>query len=238
MADHRTMTEGGPVSLRIADALKENGLAEVLDVTVFNLPPGATLSAGTDNADGSWSLTAADLEGLTMTPPPGWPAEIKLSVSATTVEAGTGDAPTTTAFGYTVPPFGGLLAPRPGEAVAAGGQEAAAPAAPAPTPIPVPEAIPAAAPGESPERRTVALNIDMDFGETEDLDSLIVSIGGVPPGGALSAGADDGDGIWILKAEDLNGLSILLPADFKEEAALGIAAVAADGSVSAGSLIV
>lgn len=223
MADHRTMTGVSSVSLRIADALKENGIDEVLDVTVFNLPPGAKLSAGTDNGDGSWSLTAADLEGLTITPPPDWSAEINLSVSATTVEAGMGGAPMTTAFGYTVPPLGGSLAPRPEEAVSAGDPAAAAPAAD---------------PGESPEGRAVGLDIDMDLGETEDLDSLIVTISGVPPGAALSAGADEGDGIWILKPEDLNGLSILLPADFKEEAALGIAAVAADGSVSAGSLVV
>ena len=48
------MTEGGSVSLRIGEALKENGSAEVLGVTVFNLPPGAKLSAGTDKGDGSW----------------------------------------------------------------------------------------------------------------------------------------------------------------------------------------
>ena len=223
MAEHRTMTEGGSISLRIGDALKECGIAEVLDVTVFNLPPGAKLSAGTDKGDGSWSLTAADLEDLTMTPPPDWSAEINLSVSATNVEAGRGDAPTTTAFGYTVPPLAGPLAPGPEEAVSAGDQEAAAPAAD---------------PGESPEERAVGLDIDMDLDGTEDLDSLIVTISGVPPGGTLSAGADEGDGTWILKAEDLNGLFILLPADFKEEAALGITAVTADGSVSAGSLIV
>ena len=48
------MTEGGSVSLRIGEALKENGIAEVLDVTGFNLPPGAKLPAGTGKGAGSW----------------------------------------------------------------------------------------------------------------------------------------------------------------------------------------
>ena len=39
------------VSLRIEEALKENGIDEVLDATVFKLPPGAKLSAGANNGD-------------------------------------------------------------------------------------------------------------------------------------------------------------------------------------------
>ena len=51
MADYQTMTGVSSVSLRIEEALKENGIDEVLDATVFKLPPGAKLSSGTNNGD-------------------------------------------------------------------------------------------------------------------------------------------------------------------------------------------
>ena len=41
--------------------------ADALDILVSGLPKGATLSAGHDNGDGSWSLKVADLAGLTIT---------------------------------------------------------------------------------------------------------------------------------------------------------------------------
>jgi large repetitive protein len=36
---------------------------------ISGVPSGAVLSAGTDNGDGSWTLTSAQLSGLTITPP-------------------------------------------------------------------------------------------------------------------------------------------------------------------------
>ncbi|MCP3656660.1 MAG: hypothetical protein GY766_17475, partial [Herbaspirillum sp.] len=45
-----------------------SGVANVNDViTLSGLPDGASLSAGTDNGDGTWTLTAAQLIGLTLT---------------------------------------------------------------------------------------------------------------------------------------------------------------------------
>lgn len=37
---------------------------DLVEVTISGLPAGATLTAGTDQGDGTWSLTPADLEGL------------------------------------------------------------------------------------------------------------------------------------------------------------------------------
>ena len=38
------------------------------------LPDGAVLSAGTDNGDGTWTLTPDQLTGLAVTPSPRHPA--------------------------------------------------------------------------------------------------------------------------------------------------------------------
>ena len=43
--------------------------SETLSIEITGVPAGATLSAGTDNGGGSWTLTPAELAGLTITPP-------------------------------------------------------------------------------------------------------------------------------------------------------------------------
>ncbi len=53
------------------------------DIVVGGVPAGATLSAGTDNGDGTWSLTAAQVAGLALTPPAESSDDIELTVSAT-----------------------------------------------------------------------------------------------------------------------------------------------------------
>ena len=48
---------------------------------------GAQQSAGTDNLDGTWTLTPAELAGLTVTTPADSDADFTLTVSATSTEA-------------------------------------------------------------------------------------------------------------------------------------------------------
>ena len=94
------MNEGGggeevttyPVTIT-AD-LRDTDGSETLSVSVSDLPDGVTFSAGTDNGDGSWSFTEADLDGLEMTVPSGT-AAFDLNVSATATEAD-GDTNTVT----------------------------------------------------------------------------------------------------------------------------------------------
>ncbi|HBN51067.1 MAG TPA: hypothetical protein DD465_18260, partial [Thalassospira sp.] len=59
-------SEDSAIALDIDAGLTDSG--EVLTVTISGVPEGAALSAGTDNGDGSWTLSAADLNGLTITP--------------------------------------------------------------------------------------------------------------------------------------------------------------------------
>lgn len=59
-------------------------------VRITGVPVGATLSAGVHNADGSWSLTAAQLPGLKITPPANSDVDFTLTVTATKSGGGIG----------------------------------------------------------------------------------------------------------------------------------------------------
>ena len=80
--------ENAPIPLDIAAALTDTDGSEVLSITVAGVPAGGILSAGTDNGDGSWTLTPAQLTGLTVTLPDNLPgdAPFTLTVTATATE--------------------------------------------------------------------------------------------------------------------------------------------------------
>ncbi|MDX2198265.1 MAG: cadherin domain-containing protein [Phycisphaerae bacterium] len=70
--------EDQPVALHIAI---ENVQSDTnYSVTIRNVPTGATLSAGVQNSDGSWTLTQAQLSNLQMTPPPNFHGDLQLSI--------------------------------------------------------------------------------------------------------------------------------------------------------------
>jgi hypothetical protein len=58
---------------------------------------GATLSAGTNNADGTYTLTQAQLTGLTLNPGANWHGDATLTVTATSTESSNGSSASTTA---------------------------------------------------------------------------------------------------------------------------------------------
>ncbi|WP_417828058.1 beta strand repeat-containing protein, partial [Thalassospira sp.] len=76
--------EDTAIDLDINSALTDSG--EVLSITISDIPAGATLSAGTVNPDGSVTLTAAELTGLTITPPADYNGDFDLSVTATSTD--------------------------------------------------------------------------------------------------------------------------------------------------------
>ncbi|MBL8836467.1 MAG: hypothetical protein JNL66_09485, partial [Alphaproteobacteria bacterium] len=76
----------------IAAGLQDLDGSESLTLTISGVPTGATLSAGTDNGDGSWTLTGltqAQLDALTITPPADFSGSFDLTVTATATEAAT-----------------------------------------------------------------------------------------------------------------------------------------------------
>jgi hypothetical protein len=99
-----TGTEDAPISLQIGASLSPADAGEGLSVTITGVPTGATLSAGTRNSDGSWTLTSAQLSGLTLTPPTHFNGSLSLGVTATASENGT-TATTATTLPVTVDPI-------------------------------------------------------------------------------------------------------------------------------------
>ena len=93
-------TEDTAIPLDIQSGLTDD--SEVLSVTISGVPEGATLSAGTyDEETGDWTLTPADLEGLTVTPAPNSDDDFNLTVTATSTETDpdTGEQGTATTTG-------------------------------------------------------------------------------------------------------------------------------------------
>ena len=78
--------EDATIPLQIDAALSDTDGSESLSVSVTGLPEGATLSAGSAELDGSWSLEPADLAGLALTPAPHYSGVFELVVSATASE--------------------------------------------------------------------------------------------------------------------------------------------------------
>jgi hypothetical protein len=75
------------ISLNIHAALADTDGSETLSVHIGGVPQYATLSAGTHNDDGTWTLSKADLSGLTLTPATGFSGTINLDVTATATES-------------------------------------------------------------------------------------------------------------------------------------------------------
>ena len=66
----------------------------VTSVTIAEVPTGAVLSAGTDNFDGTWTLTPDQLSGLTITPLAGSGVDFSLTVTATSTDGAVSDPAT------------------------------------------------------------------------------------------------------------------------------------------------
>ncbi|WP_230729396.1 Ig-like domain-containing protein [Thalassospira xiamenensis] len=198
--------EDSAIALDIDASLTDD--SEVLTVTVSGVPEGAILSAGTNNGDGSWTLGADDLEGLTITPPENFSGSFDLSVVARSTD---GDSSASTSdpirltrtphFGsntITVEVTGVADAPTLDVADASGSEDS-------------------------------AIALDIDAGLTDSSEVLSVTISGVPEGATLSAGTDNGDGSWTLSPDQLAGLTITPSDDFSGSFELGVTATSADG---------
>ena len=209
VADAPTLTvadtsgdEDTAIALSIASTLTD--ASETLAVTVAGVPAGATLSAGTDAGGGVWTLTPAQLAGLTITPPADSDADFTLTVTATSTD-GADTATTVDTIDVTV------------DAVAD-----------APT-LTVSDA-------SGDEDTAIALSISSTLTDTDGSESLAVTVAGVPAGATLSAGADQGGGVWTLTPAQLAGLTVTPPADSDGDFTLTVTSTATDGSDTAATV--
>ncbi len=90
-----TAAYGAPVRLPVFAELADKSGSEVLSVVVSGVPAGARFASGTDNGDGSWSFTAAELGSLLLMPPANFSGTLALTVTATALDTANGDTAVT-----------------------------------------------------------------------------------------------------------------------------------------------
>jgi Ca2+-binding RTX toxin-like protein len=192
--------EDTAIALDIASALTDFDGSESLSITLSGMPAGAVLSAGTQNADGSWTLTQAQLQGLTVTPPANSDADFTLIVTATSTELENGDA---SSVSVTLPVSVVAVADAP--ILALGNVEFA--------------------PGS-----TVDFPINATLTDFDGSESMSVTISGLPTGAILSAGQLQSDGSWMLSQGELAGLKLTLPSGFRGEYPIDVTATSTESS--------
>ncbi|WP_204985769.1 Ig-like domain-containing protein [Microvirga pakistanensis] len=195
-----TGREDQAITLNLSAALSDMDGSESLSVTILGVPAGASLSHGTRQADGSWSVDAADLGRLVLTPPENFSGRLNLTLQAVSLESSNGSsAGTSTAFFVQVNAVAD--APRLQADDVSGSEDMA-----------------------------IALDLSAALTDTDGSETLSVSILGVPVGAALSHGTRSADGSWRISPADLAHLTLTLPRDFSGALDLTARATAQEGA--------
>ncbi len=196
-----------PMSAGLADT---DGAETLSVVTISGVPEGATLSAGSRDADtGDWTVDAADLAGLTLTPPDDFSGAIDLQASVTATEAD--DSTATTTADFVVNVAGVADAADLTVADVTGAEDAAIP-----------------------------LSISSSFTDTDGSEQMAVTISGVPDGATLHIfgtditfeGASNEITVYGTSGE-FSDLSITPSEDSSDDFSLNITAVTAEDGTTA-----
>ncbi|WP_168220424.1 Ig-like domain-containing protein [Azospirillum thermophilum] len=190
--------EDQAIALDLAAALTDTDGSERLSLTVGGLPGGASLSAGTRNADGTWTLSANDLPGLKLVPPAGFSGSIALSVTATSTESN-GGATASASAAATVTVTAVADAPLLDVHDVTGREDSA-----------------------------IALDLRAALTDTDGSETLSLTLAGLPAGASLSAGNRNPDGTWSLSRDDLAGLTLTPPKDFSGDLTLTVTATSTE----------
>ncbi|MEO5338578.1 MAG: Ig-like domain-containing protein, partial [Magnetospirillum sp. WYHS-4] len=245
-----TGTEDQAIALDISAALGD--ASESLSLTIAGVPDGASLSAGTDNGDGTWTLTPGQLSGLAITPAADYSGSFDLTVTATSAD-GSDTASTTASLTVNVAGDADSVSLSLQNAAASLGQSgqgqtlAGTGGGDTLRGTWDSDTISGGAGGDSLHgdsgavgATTVHLDLAAALGDLDGSEALSVSISGLPSGASLSAGTDNGDGTWSLASSQLSGLTVTTPAGFSSNFRLEISATASEGdgdsSTTTGSL--
>ena len=205
-----TGAEDSPIDLAISPAVA--GGEEVASVTITGVPDGASLSVGTDNGGGSWTLTPAQLNGLQLDPPADFNGDISLNVSATMT-----DGSTSTASPFTVSVTPVEDAPT-GTVGPASGAEDSDIALVIDIDVPGAESVAAISVGNLPEGATLSVGSDSAL---TVFDNTVVG-----------SGADGSFTVADLAELAGGGLVMTPPADFNGELNLSVNSMSTDGGTS------
>ncbi|WP_414473150.1 DUF4429 domain-containing protein [Microvirga sp. M2] len=192
--------EDTPIALDISAGLTDTDGSEVLSIVIQGLPAGTRLSAGVKNADGSWTLTPAQLPGLTMTPPTNWSGTRTITVVAHSRETSNNlEATNSTTFRLDVDGV-----------------------ADAPT-VTLKDV-------SGDEDQAISLNLKVGLVDTDGSETLSVVISGVPGDAVLSHGTRQPDGTWSVNASDVSKLTLTPPHDFSGDIRLTVHATSRESN--------
>ncbi|MBP2228765.1 putative component of type VI protein secretion system [Azospirillum agricola] len=195
-----TVHQGHDASLSIGAALLDADGSEVLSVVVAGLPAGARLSAGLNNGDGSWTLTAAQLAGLKLHTPASFSGDLALTVTAHALDGSIG-------------PCNQSLADRTATLTVHVQPETGAPVLALPDVTVL-------------ENASVLLDLGVGVPGLDVAANVSVTVAGLPVGASLSAGTHNQDGSWTLTAAQLAGLRLTPPHDSTDDFTLTVTASA------------
>ncbi|MFD1108546.1 hypothetical protein [Pseudoroseomonas ludipueritiae] len=198
--------EDQPIALDLGAVLADRDGSEILSLALEGLPPGARLSAGINNGDGSWTLAPSQLAGLTLTPPGNWSGHMALVLVAHAME-GADASHATSRAGFAVEVE--AVADRPMLDV------------------------PAAMAGS--EDSLLVLDLRAGLADGDGSESLFLRVTGVPAGARFTAGAENADGSWTIPGEALPNLGFLPPPDYSGTSRLRFTALAVEGNGDAAS---
>ena len=169
---------GTAIGLSIVTAPTATDGTASLSINIAGLPNGGYLSAGTQNGDGSWTLTPSQLSNLALMVPSGdFAGTANLAVTSTVLETNGSTASASAVLTVAV-----------------------AGVATAPT-LSVPNA-------SGDAGTAIGLSISTAATAPDETESLSINIAGLPGGAFLSTGTQNGDGSWTLTPAQLNGLKV------------------------------
>ena len=183
------------IGVTLIDAM---GSEAITSITVSGVPSGASLSAGTELGDGTWTLTPAQLSGLTLIPPVDSNTDFSLTVAAIVTADDGATATDVATFDIDI--------------VGVAGQ-----------PIVTAQDVSGDEDSAIPLDISAALNDAFDGSE---IHTIVIS--GVPAGAQLSAGTNDGEGNWLLVPAQLDGLAILPSTNSNTDFSLTVTATAVE----------
>ncbi|MCY2983387.1 MAG: hypothetical protein NTY15_07075, partial [Planctomycetota bacterium] len=186
--------EDQAIKLDLAASLSDVDGSESMQVSIKGVPEGFTLSGGTRNADGSWSVAQSDLGNVSINAPKDFSGQVNLTLEATTTEASNGSTAVVSkdfsvninavadAANVTVGNVSGL------------------------------------------EDQAIKLDLASSLSDVDGSETMKVAIKGVPEGFTLSAGTRNADGSWSVAQSDLDKVSINAPKDFNGQVNLTLEA--------------
>lgn len=196
-----TSSEDVPATLVITSSLVDTDGSEVLTFQITGVPTGATLNNGTDAGGGVWTLVEADISGLTVTNNLHDDSDFSVSVVATATD---NDASTITL----------------------------APAAIAVTILAVadaPTVIVTNSVTKDEDDNPWPLTIAAALVDADGSESMTIEISGVIASATLSAGVNQGGGLWTLtEAEAESGLTLTMDTHVAEDFQIDVRALATE----------